>query len=778
MKRFLVTLSTSHPKLVIAGALVITLLFASQLPKIHIDTDPENMLRADEPVRLFHHDVKETFDLHDTVVLGIVSEGGAFTPETLGRVARITERIAAIEGVIDYDIYAPTEVDDIFTTDDGTLRVETLMGEVPGDRAAAERVLAQIRKNPILRGKLASDDGQALAIFVPLEEKQLAHAVAIEMERIVEEEGGDEEYHIAGIPIAESRFGAQMFVQMAVYAPIAFLLIFLLMLYFFRSAVMVAAPMMVAMMSVLWAMGLLIGTGHTVHIMSSMIPIFLIPIAVLDAIHILSEFHHYYRGPGTMRETIRATMDELFQPMLFTSVTTAIGFSSLYLTPIPPVQVFGLFVAFGVGTAWLLSITVIPAYAMLVPERAMAKFGAVSYDGDHSQEFMPRMLQNMRRFALHRAKPIVIVGALVFAVSVYGLTKIVVNDNPVRWFKKSHPIRVADAVMNEHLAGTYLAFLAIDAGEPDGMKDPAAMKYVEGLAAALEEHPNVGAATSIVDVVKKVRGELLGDSKEAVLPETMNEIGQNLFLYEMSGGDPGDLFKLITPEADRAVIWVQMLQGENREVSSVVALANEYMHSNPPPELGIEWAGLPYINVVWQQRMVSGMGKALAGSFFVVLVMMISLFRSFKLGLLSMVPLTATITLVYAMIGFSGKAYDMPVAVLSALALGLSIDFAIHFLQRTRELYRESGRFETAMEVMFHAPAQAIVRNIMVVSLGFVPMFFASLVPYITVGAFFFAIMLISGFTTLFVFPAILSLMNPAFLGARRKRGRSRCEAS
>ncbi|NNE08293.1 MAG: RND transporter, partial [Gemmatimonadetes bacterium] len=213
MKRLLVNLSSNHPKLVIAGALVITMLFASQLPKIHIDTDPENMLRADEPVRLFNHDVKETFALHDMVVLGIVAESGVFTPETLGRVARITEKIAAIEGVIDYDIYAPTEVDDIFTTGDGTLRVETLMGDIPEDRATAERVLAQIKKNPILRGKLASEDGQALAIFVPLEDKHLAHAVALEMERIVEEEGGDEEYHIAGIPIAESRFGAQMFVQ-------------------------------------------------------------------------------------------------------------------------------------------------------------------------------------------------------------------------------------------------------------------------------------------------------------------------------------------------------------------------------------------------------------------------------------------------------------------------------------------------------------------------------------------------------------------------------------
>ena len=82
------------------------------------------------------------------------------------------------------------------------------------------------------------------------------------------------------------------------------------------------------------------------------------------------------------------------------------------------------------------------------------------------------------------------------------------------------------------------------------------------------------------------------------------------------------------------------------------------------------------------------MGKALAGSFVTVLLMMILLFRSVRLGLLSMVPLTATIIITYGFVGLTGRNYDMPVAVLSSLSLGLSIDFAIHFLQRTRDIHR------------------------------------------------------------------------------------------
>jgi predicted RND superfamily exporter protein len=142
-----------------------------------------------------------------------------------------------------------------------------------------------------LRGKLASDDGKAIALFIPIESKTMSHRIAGEINEITKKYGKDEVYHIAGLPVAEDSFGAEMFTQMVYSAPAAFLIIFLLMFAFFRNFRVVMVPMLVAIVTVIWSMGLLILTGNTVHIMSSMIPIFLIPIAVLNSIHIISEFH-------------------------------------------------------------------------------------------------------------------------------------------------------------------------------------------------------------------------------------------------------------------------------------------------------------------------------------------------------------------------------------------------------------------------------------------------------------------------------------------------------
>jgi hypothetical protein len=195
-------------------------------------------------------------------------------------------------------------------------------------------------------------------------------------------------------------------------------------------------------------------------------------------------------------------------------------------------------------------------------------------------------------------------------------------------------------------------------------------------------------------------------------------------------------------------------------MSQVKAHVDQWLAANPPPD-GAEarWAGKTYINVVWQQAMVQGMLMSLLGAFAVVLVIMVALFRSVKFGVMAMLPLTLTIAFVYGMIGWAGKYYDMPIAVLSALTLGLSVDFAIHFLQRFRSLARGHGLVQ-AQTLMFEEPARAIFRNAVVIAFGFTPLLAAPLVPYVTVGVFMAAIMLISGAVTLLLLPAVISLFS------------------
>ncbi|SDC84887.1 hypothetical protein SAMN04515661_13021 [Candidatus Frackibacter sp. WG11] len=855
-KEKVTNLSVNHPRAVVIFFIILTILLATQIPKIQIDTDPENMLSEDEFVRQFHDQTKKDFELYDMVVLGVVNEdstNGVFNPKTLKNVYQITNKVKKIEGVISSDIIAPSTQDNIEQGGLGTVNFNWLMDKPPKTKEEAIRIRDEAMDNPILKGTMVSEDGKALAIYIPIKSKDLSYEVASKIKEYTSKLAGSEEYYISGLPVAEDTFGFQMFKQMAISAPLAMLIIFLLLWFFFRKLSVIISPMIIAMMSVIITMGALIGLGFKVHIMSSMIPIFLMPIAVVDSVHILSEFYDRYQHIRDKKETIIKVMDELFVPMLYTSLTTSVGFVSLALTPIPPVRVFGIFVAIGIMLAWILTITFVPAYTMFIKEESLKDFGA---DEEGSGGLLGRSLLSLGDFAYKRAKLIIVVTLIIILISGYGITKIVVNDNPVKWFEKDHPIREADRVLNEHFGGTYMAYMVWDTKENKAglqttkddllaevrdvkqmyprlgsnyfneitnlvnrtfkqyvkrdnynqikfintvkkkidqikeesngdlrwamddlafavsdmnteyqtFKQPEVLRYISKVQKQLMATGDVGKVSGLPDVVKKVYKELRqGKEKYYKIPNSAAAVGQTLISFQNSH-NPDDLWHFAEPNYRRINLWVQLKKGDNQNMQQVEEKINKWIAEHPPPRnLKFNWAGLTYVNVVWQNKMVMGMLKSLLGSFVIVLVMMTFLFRSVSWGLLSMVPLSVTVALSYGMIGLVGKSYDMPVAVLSSLTLGLSVDFAIHFIQRSRELYEETGSWKETMVKMFGEPARAITRNALVVAIGFLPLLLAPLVPYKTVGILISTILAVSSMATLLILPALITIFKKWF---------------
>ncbi|MHC4214833.1 MAG: efflux RND transporter permease subunit [Planctomycetota bacterium] len=866
LKQKITDFSIGRYKAVTWVMVVVTVLLGALIPLIKVDTDPENMLSEDEAVRVFHDSTKEDFSLNDIVVVGIVNDknaNGVFNVASLGKIYELAEFAETLTwdneekpgeqaGVVGVDLLAPSTVDHIGQGGPGEVRFEWLMREPPSTEEESLEIRDKAMSNPLLKGTLVSEDGKAVCLYLPLTSKDLSYRIYTELREKIATFKGDEQYHITGLPVAEDTFGVEMFIQMAISAPGAMLVIFLLMLVFFRKLVLVISPMIVAMVSVISTMGLLIGFGFPVHIMSSMIPIFLMPIAVVDSVHILSEFFDLYTKEKGRVNTTKEVMSNLFTPMLYTSLTSAAGFASLALTPIPPVQVFGVFVATGIMIAWACTVMFVPAYIMMISEKSLENFGHGAVH-EEKQNQLTKLLNKTGVFTYSKSKPILLGVIMITLIALYGITRIQINDNPVKWFSKKHPIRQADIELNEHFGGTYMAYLVLEGGSDgkdshdfvgslrerwlvkkaeltketpkahdlgveienlilstssgdnsreeyiDGLinittkkldaavdsgqesavdllyeiveffemererlklfKQPGILEYVSKLQGYLSKSGLVGKSNSVADVVKKVYQELVdGKAENYKIPESSGAVAQSLLQFQ-SSHNPEDLWHLVTYDYMKANVWIQLTSGDNKDMEKVVEGVDEFFKLNSPPvPLKYNWAGLTYINTVWQKKMVFGMLKSFLGSFIIVFIMMTILFRSPLWGIICMIPLTITIAVIYGIIGLLGKDYDMPVAVLSALTLGMAVDFAIHFLERARESYKQTGSWEKSTTVMFSEPARAISRNVLVIAIGFLPLLAAPLMPYKTVGIFLCAIMALSGAITLMVLPSIIRL--------------------
>ncbi|MFW2332294.1 efflux RND transporter permease subunit [Ilumatobacter sp.] len=719
----LVDVSIDRPKTVLWVAAAVTLVTALGFLRLSVDTDPENMLADDHPVRVLNAEVGERFGIGDMIAVGVTAPEGdtMVTADRLDAVVALHRDVTSADGV-DVDVDASV----------------SLALAVDGPIDDAESVAATIAADPLLGGNVLTADGRTAALFLALDDGDDATGIRDELERLVAADPNLSplDLAIAGLPLAQQAFGQQMFVQMALFAPLAGLLIFVLMWLFFRRLGLVVPAMLLSMLTVTWTMGLLTGTGNTLHIMSSMLPIFLMPIAILDSVHVLSEFFDLYPHSGDRAGTLRHVYRDLQRPLAFTSLTTAVGFGSLALAPIPPVQVFGIFVAVGVAIAWLLTLTLLPAFVMVSNEQRLARELA---DGEQIEAGgrLGRLLAALGRSVVARRRVLLVGFLVVGAIAIPALTQIEVNDNPVRWFRADQEIRRASEELNERLPGTFGASLVVRT-EPGGLVEPDVIAVVAGLDTFWAGDAIVGTASTYTDLVA-------ADPASAAETLAVARVQSPI------------VSTLVTDDLSTANLRLQLRSGDNQAMRAVVDRTEAHLESNPlPAGVVAEWAGESYLNAEWQDEMVSGMLVAFLSTLGVILVLMLVLFRSVVWALLAVAPVLWTVLVVYGAIGAVGKDYDMPIAVLSTMVLGIGVDFAIHYVERFRQL-RASVGVDEARVAFFGEPARALTRNALIIAIGFTPLFLSSLVPYVVVGAFLAAIIVLSWLVTIVGLPAVTS---------------------
>lgn len=765
MRKFsLVEFSVNHPRIVVVLTIIITLAFMTQFPKLKTDTNPKNMLPATSDVRVWNDEVDKTFSLYeDMLALGIVNETGILNSGTLAKIQRITNEILKLKGVAARDVASFTTIDNV-TVEGETLRVGPLMTTVPETDKETALLSKNLFENPLFINSIISKDGKTTAVYIPLEKGANAKDIADRIRDIVKREKGDEKYYVAGDPVARDTFGSDMFKLMAIFSPIAGLIMFIASYIMFGSLFLSMSIMAPAMIIIICSMGLLIGLGFPIHIMSSMSPVFLMAIAT-DSIHVFNEFYFRYHEKKDKKTAIIETMKVVGSPLIYTDITTAIGFGSLMLANIIPVKVFGLGIAFGTLLLLLLSFSLVPAILTFIN---IEKIGKASVKEDTGLSRTSIFLKKLGGVGTYRPKTTVAAGLILFIFAVIGLSRIVVNNNMVEWFKYGSDVSTADRVLNSSLGGTSLGYVVALAKEDDFIKTPEAMRYIEGLQRHLEKLPVVGKTTSVVDYVKRINRVLHNDDAgyDAV-PETKEMIGQYLFLFSMSA-KPSDLDNVIDYPFRKANIRVQLKTWDAQGMRDVIKVVDEYKNNQSIP-MEFKPAGIAYFNLIWNDEVLLDMVKGFGFGLIAVFIVLVFNFRSVKWAFISYIPLLFTILLIYGVVGFMGKDFDMPIAVLSCLSLGMAVDFSIHFLSRFRQRLKESSE---AGQLVVHSslvtdsllwtaarPGKGIMRNALLFASAFSVMLFAPLTPYITVGAFIVSMMLLSALMTIIYLPALITLL-------------------
>lgn len=748
----LTSMAIGRPGLSILISLLVAMLFAAAFPFVKIDTNPKNMLPPESAVRIWNDQVNQRFGLHeDTIVLAIRADGGVLAPEVLARLQKLSAQVVSLPGVVKADVTSLFTVDNV-TSGGEMLRIAPLLAQAPRNEAEVGELRRQLVDGTLFVDRLISRDEKTIAIYVPLEKGSDGAALAASIREAALKSFDPSQVYITGDPVARDLFGAEMFKLMGIFAPIAGGLMMGLMFWMFRSWALAGVMMLTAMVSIMVAMGASIALGFPVHIMSSMAPVFLMAIAT-DSIHIFNEFFQRYR-PGMDRAlVVRQTIEAVSRPVRYTALATALGFAVLLFMTIVPVKVFGGIIVLGTLVLRLLSFYLVPACLMLVPLPAQRG----------EDDALSRTTGWISSWAVRRSNWSVAVTVVLAVASAFGLSRAVVDNNMIRWFKEGSEVRQADALFSRDMGGAMPASLVIDTGRPDGVKDPAVLAAVEKLQKDLAEQQLVGTSLSVVDYLKRINRVLNGDAPSAeVLPADADTAGQYLMAFSM-GARPSDLNRVVDYDYQRANVLLQLRSGDAQLMERLEARVQQFAADNKV-SFKVQAAGPAHFNLVWNHEVLKDMIMGFGIALVVVFAVLAADFRSLRWALVAYVPLLLTVLLIFGVIGWVGKTVDMPVAVLSCLSLGMAVDFAIHFVTRYRQRAAEIAprraltelERDEALRWTIQWPGKGIVRNALMFAVAFAVMCAAPLTPYVTVGVFIVSMMALSALASLTLLPALI----------------------
>jgi len=739
---------TRHPRRTLVALAAVTVALALPIPTLEIDNAIDDMLPANHPARVLYDEVDEVFGGSDLVVAALESDD-VFGAETLAQVLALTEAFARIEGVDEVTSLATgNRIDGV----DGDLVVRDLMPELPETETERRALESYVLSDAMYRGTIVSNDGRYAGFMVELLPDADDATVYGELRRVIDEQPNPEAFSVAGGPAVNAAMAAAMQADLATLIPFVLGVLALVLYLSLRSARGVVVPLAVVLLSTLWTLGLMAWTGTAMAMISTTLPVMLIAIGVADAIHVLTDYDERLRRGEPNGRAIQGVLRHIGVAIALTSVTTAIGFLSLGVSPVTQVMSFGLFVGFGVMAALLVSLALIPALLSLrkpatAPPRAQA---------DRAPRLSDRWLQGLGRRVVGARGWILAAGALLFALSAWGWGQLSVETNTLRFFRPEAPIRAATEVVDDHFGGSEGLSIVVHGD----VKHPDVLNAMRDFQAAAEALPEVGYSVSIADYVAEINQALFdNDPARRVIPKTREAVAQELLLYEMSG-DPSDLESTVNYAYDRARISLRMASLSSLELGRLVDGVAALAEATAGERFSVEITGSSYLFKVLTDLLVEGQLKSLLLSLLLVAAVLWLAFRSLRFGLLSLIPLGFTIALNFGLMGWLRIPLDTATTMIASIAIGIGVDYTVHFLAKYRLVLAQSGDPQAAVVETTRTTGLAILYNAAAVAAGFAVLLFSSFQPVATLGALVALTMGVSALAALTLLPAALLLWN------------------
>lgn len=739
----------NRPLVAIVLGLVFVFAFAPGLGRLQANFTYRGFFYSEDPLLTAFDAFERQFGNDDAVIVAVHSPSGIFDEDSAKHIIEVTEELWKVPEVI--------RVDSISNYNWVHAEGDELIVEpfIPDDQPLTEALLAARKAvaadHEVIPRYLLSEDAKTAMIFAtvkpgieaPPNAPKIVGGVRELTQRLAK---SDHVYHLSGGPAITLGFQeaseGDLSLNGAVLAMVILTLGILL-----RSFIGIVLSLVVVFLSIITGFGFGGYLGIEITNITVILPQILIAIGVADSVHVLVTFFRAMSQGATKTEAAEYSLLKNFMPTLVTSITTAAGFVTFASADLKPIVGLGIMAGFGTIVAWLLTYFVLGGLMFILPIRRKLMPEARKEASDARARAFTNFLVANRTAVLGGF-------GLLSVVAIAMALQNSVNSDPMKYFREEFPVRVAMEFIEDHVGGARGVELAIDSGTEEGVKDPSFLAKVEAFQAWVETLPTVTRTISIIDILKMTNRSLHGDDPSAyVLPDNRQAVGQELFLYQMSlpqGMNINDRVTIKNDAMRMTVLWT--LQTSNEVTNQIARIEAK------GKEMGLAVSATGK-NRIWQSMngyVVRAFITSLSLAIFLISGILIIFFKSWRIGLIAMIPNAIPLIIGGGVLYALGKPLDVGVALVTAVCLGIAVDDTIHVLSNYIRIRREGASSYEAVVDILAGTSPALVTTSIILVLSFGTLAFGTFVPNIYFGVMTAIILSVALITDLTFLPAML----------------------
>ena len=744
--------------------LLLTGLFVWQFRNIRFDTSPSTLILSGSPEHQYYEKIAKVFGSDQAVLVGITGED-MLQARQLKAIRDMTRELQGIAGV--KRVLSLTNVMDV----QGTTEEVLVSPLVPEDLQTLNREALQsrLKVNPFYVRNLISTDGRTCSLVVFLEDSDEQNSlvqvreVTRNINAVAEAMRGGNRVFLGGLPQMELQGTENMIRDLWLFTPITLFLVVTILWITFRCLRGILLPMGVIGLTLIWTLGAMIWSGRPVKVTTLILPSLLIANGCSYVIHFLAQYYHalirsYTKGSNHVterldKETYQTSILEalriVHRPICISAATTMAGFGALALNRIPAIQDLGIFASVGVLLSYFFCVTLVPCVLILLPVPRLRQLPGKA--GSHRHVFLERL----GSFNIYHRRWVWALSLACAGWALWGLFHLQVYTDYLGYFRRSAPVVQAAKEFQQRLAGIAPLSVIMEATGERTVTQPAILKAAEALQESLDQAPAVDLTLSYADILKMLNRAFHEDDpdffKLPTDPDVIND------LVDFSESDPSRLSDdFISSDRKSLRIFARTHLFSSAELEHELDRLKQAAATLVPSDVRVHATGTLVLMNQTSDQVAKEQVKSLVISVSTIALIVIVLFRSWKVGLMALIPAGLPVFLCFGLMGWSGAPLNVNTSLIANIAIGIAVNNCVHYIIHFRRNLSTGLSIEDSTRESLNNAGGPMMATSIALTLAFLVFGLSRFVPVAHFGLLSAFIMGVDLVANIFLLPALM----------------------